>query len=67
MYDNCASQQDTKQKYRSVKLLLDPTKYIHCNNICQPKHPIYRISADGATLVDVESDLTGRTKLASRC
>jgi len=68
MYDNCALQQDTKQSTDQLELLLDPTKYIHCNNICQPKNTRYtEFPADGAALVDVESDLTGRTKLASRC
>jgi hypothetical protein len=69
MYDNCALQQDTKQSTDQLELLLDPTKYIHCDNICQPSNntKYTEYPPDGALLVDVESDLTGRTKFASRC
>lgn len=64
MYDNCALEQDTKQSTDHLELILDVTKYIHCNNICKPaaEYP-----PNPALLVDVESSLMGLDKIASKC
>ncbi len=64
MYDGCAFQQDTKQSTDPLELLLDVTKYVHCNNMCKPtqQHP-----ANAALLVDVESSLWGIDKVSSDC
>lgn len=64
MYDNCATQQTTKQSTDPLELLLDVNKYVNCNNICKPLAQRYPSSAQ---LVDVESSLWGIDKLASRC
>ena len=64
MYDQCAMQQDTKQSTDQLELIMDPTKYVHCDNICRPaaEYP-----PNAALLVDVESSLWGIDKVASLC
>ena len=64
MYDGCAYKQDTKQSTDPLELVLDVSKYVHCDNICKPaaEYP-----PNGALLVDVESSLWGIDKLASDC
>lgn len=64
IYDGCAIQQDTKQSTDPLELVLDVTKYVHCNNICKPTG---QYPPNAALLVDVESSLWGIDKLASRC
>lgn len=64
MYDGCAFKQDTKQSTDPLELVLDVSKFVHCNNICKPaaEYP-----PNSALLVDVESSLWGIDKLASDC
>ena len=64
MYDGCAMQQDTKQSTDPLELVLDVTKYVHCNNICRPAK---EYPPNSALLVDIESSLMGLDKLASKC
>jgi hypothetical protein len=64
MYDNCALQQDTKQSTDQLELIMDPTKYVHCNNICKPSR---EYPPNAALLVDVESSLWGIDKIDSKC
>ena len=64
MYDGCAYQQDSKQSTDPLELILDVTKYVHCNNICKPAN---EYPPNAALLVDVESSLWGIDKLASDC
>ena len=64
MYDGCAVQQDVKQSTDPLELILDVTKYVHCNNICKPAA---QYPPNSALLVDVESSLWGIDKVASRC
>ena len=64
MYDGCAYQQDTKQSTDPLEMVLDVTKYVHCNNICRPSE---EYPPNAALLVDVESSLWGIDKLASDC
>lgn len=64
MYDDCAYKQSSKQSTDPLELVIDITKYINCNNMCQPSKPIPRNSI---LLVDVESSLKGLDKTASNC
>lgn len=64
MYDGCAIQQDVKQSTDPLELILDVTKYVHCNNICKPAK---QYPSNAAQLVDVESSLWGIDKLSSKC
>ena len=64
MYDGCAFKQDTKQSTDPLELVLDVSKYVHCDNICKPAGDR---PSQGALLVDVESSLWGIDKLASDC
>lgn len=63
-YDNCAFAQDTKQSTDPLELIIDPTKYVNCGNICRPGS---QYPPNAALLVDVESSLRGIDKLASEC
>ena len=63
MYDGCAFQQDVRQSTSPLDYQLDPTKYVNCNNLCQPK----QYPENSAQLVDVESSLWGLDKLSSKC
>ena len=60
MYDRCYEQQNLKQSTDPLSLILDTTKYVNCNNLCQP-------SGNAALYVDVESGLRGLDKIASKC
>ena len=64
IYDNCAYQQDTKQSTDPLELIMDVSKYVHCNNICKPSA---QYPPNSALLVDVESSLWGIDKLSSKC
>jgi hypothetical protein len=64
MYDECAIQQDVKQSTDPLELVLDVSKYVHCNNICRPA---VTYPPNGALLVDVESSLWGIDKTSSKC
>lgn len=64
MYDSCAIQQNVKQSTDPLELMLDVTKYVHCNNICRPAN---EYPPNAALLVDVESSLWGIDKLSSKC
>lgn len=64
MYDGCAIQQDYKQSTDQLDLIMDPTKYVHCHNICRP---VGQVVPNQAQLVDVESSLMGLDKLSSKC
>jgi len=64
MYDDCAYKQSAKQSTDPLELVIDITKYVNCNNMCQPTRPIPRNSI---LLVDVESSLKGLDKTASDC
>jgi len=64
MYDGCAFEQNVKQSTDPLELVLDVTKYVHCNNICQPAR---QYPPNSMLLVDVESSLWGLDKLASSC
>lgn len=64
MYDRCASQQNLKQSTDSLELILDVTKYVHCNNICKPNK---QYPPNAALLVDIESGLRNLDKLTSKC
>jgi hypothetical protein len=65
IYDSCAYQQDVKQSTDPLELILDVTKYVHCNNICHPTNRNY--PPNPALLVDIESSLWGIDKLSSNC
>ena len=64
MYDSCAIQQDTRQSTDPLELILDVTKYVHCNNICKPAK---EYPPNAALLADMESSLWGLDKLSSKC
>lgn len=63
-YDDCAFKQDIKQSTDSLELVMDITKYVNCNNLCQPAKE-YR--PQSASLVDIESSMWGLDKVSSRC
>lgn len=63
MYDRCYEQQNLRQSTGPLDLIMDPTKYVNCNNLCQPSGE----SPHGALFVDVESGLKGLDKIASKC
>ncbi|MEM0354150.1 MAG: hypothetical protein QXW79_01075 [Thermoplasmata archaeon] len=64
MYDGCAFQQDTKQSTDPLEMILDISKYVHCNNICKPSSSF---ASNAGLLVDVESSLRGLDKVSSSC
>lgn len=63
-YDGCAFLQDVKQSTDPLELIMDPTKYINCNNICQPNS---QYSANVLPRVDIESALWNLDKVETRC
>jgi hypothetical protein len=64
MNDGCALQQNTKQSTDPLELVLDVTKFVHCENICRPAK---EYPPNAALLVDIESSLWGLDKLSSKC
>jgi len=64
-YDQCALTQSTKQSTDPLELIMDPTKYVNCNNLCQPSSETF--PRNTASLVDIESSMWGLDKLASNC
>lgn len=68
-YDTCTYKQDLKQSIKPINYMLDPIKYNHCNQ-CGPDVGIIggtNVTHIKGNLVDLESDLMGRTRVATRC
>lgn len=64
LYDICAFNQDTKQITSPFDYVMESSKYINCNNLCQPNAPIPR---NPVSIVDIESSLWGLDKVVSKC
>jgi hypothetical protein len=63
-YDSCAYEQDLKQSTDPLSYQLFAGKYYNCNN-CQP---LTQKTVSGSySLVDVESELKGLTRINSEC
>ena len=70
-YDTCAYKQTLKQSIKPVNYMLDPIRYNHCNK-CFPNNHVGIIGGTNVSnikgnLVDLESDLSGRTHMATKC
>jgi hypothetical protein len=68
-YDVCSYKAELKQSIKPINYMLDPIKYNNCNR-CIPNVGIVgglAVSNIKGNLVDLESDLMGRTHVATRC
>ena len=68
-YDKCAYKQNLQQSVGPVDYMLDPVKYEHCNK-CRMELGVVSgtaVSHISGNLVDLESDLRGQTRAASKC
>lgn len=69
MYDTCAYRNELAQEVGSFAYVIDDCRYVHKN----PRRMEFGIvggndvSIIGGNLVDLESDLKGQTRLASKC
>ena len=67
MYDDCATDQDTKQSTGQLNMILDLTKFVNCNRSCNPDNKFVQNIQNPFDLVDVESSLMGIDRPASNC
>ncbi len=69
LYDECAYSKRIKESTSPVGYLLNPIKFENCNK-CRNELGLLggtNVSINNSNLVDVESDLSGRTRLLSQC
>lgn len=59
-YDVCSSQQDTKRRTDPLELIFDISKYVNSKELCSSTPKI-------DDLIDIESNLRGIDKIASKC
>jgi hypothetical protein len=67
--DECAYNQALKQSTGTLSFIMDPNKYYSCNP-CRIKEGIVggnNVSVFKGNLVDLESDLRGQTRRATKC
>jgi hypothetical protein len=67
--DTCAYQKQLTESTSTLNHLLDPSKYYNCNP-CRINDGIVggnSVSVYSGNLVDLESDLRGQTRYASKC
>lgn len=68
-YDSCSYQQELKQSTGPISYILDPIKYENCNK-CRMQLGIVggtAVSHIKGNLVDLENDLRGQTRPATKC
>ena len=68
-YDNCAYSQELNESVGTLSYVLDPSKYENCNK-CRMELGIIggtNVSHIKGNLVDLETDLRGTTRNASKC
>lgn len=68
-YDNCSYQHELSESVGTLAYMLDPSRYENCNK-CRPELGLVggtNVSHVSGNLVDLESDLMGVTRLASKC
>jgi hypothetical protein len=68
-YDNCAYSQELNESVGTLSYVLDPSKYENCNK-CRMELGIIggtNVSHIKGNLVDLETDLRGTTRMASKC
>jgi len=69
IYDPCAYRQELNQSVSPLSFVLDPIKYQHCDK-CRPELGILggtNVSHPMGNLVDLENDLRGANRPATRC
>lgn len=68
-YDNCAYSQELNESVGTLSYILDPSKYENCNK-CRMELGIIggtNVSHIKGNLVDLETDLRGTTRMATKC
>ena len=68
-YDTCAYQTELSQSVDYLSYILDPSRYYRCSP-CRPELGIVggnNVSQVKGNLVDLENDLRGQTRLATKC
>ena len=68
-YDNCTYRQDLRQSVGTLSYVLDSSKYENCNK-CRNELGLVggtNVSHIKGNLVDLENDLRGQTRPATRC
>lgn len=68
-YDQCSYKQTLKQSVKPINYMLDPVRYYN-PGLCSPTLGIVagtNVTNIKGNLVDLESDLQGRTQLITRC
>lgn len=69
IYDDCAYEQRLKESTNPLRYVLNPQKYENCNK-CRYELGLLggpNVSINSGNLVDVESDLSGRTRALTEC
>jgi hypothetical protein len=69
IYDTCNYNADLKQSTTPLSYMLDPIRYENCQK-CRPELGIVggtSVSHISGNLVDLENDLRGQTRPATRC
>lgn len=70
-YDLCSYQQELKQSIKPVNYMLDPVRYYNCNKCAHtPAGAVVggtMVSNINGNLVDLESSLSGRTQVRTKC
>ena len=69
IYDDCAYEQRLKESTNPLRYMLNPQKYENCNK-CRYELGLLggaNVSINSGNLVDVESDLSGRTRPLTEC
>ena len=65
LYDNCAYQKDLYQSVEPLGFMLYPGKYENCSKCIYDKNNFWR--PFDSQIVDAESELSNRTRKATRC
>jgi len=66
--DQCATQKRIEESTSVLSYVMDPTKHYNCNPCYIDRIPGGNtVSLYGGNIVDLESDLSGRTRAASKC
>ena len=69
IYDSCATKKRTEEGTGALSYLMDPNKFYNCNP-CRIELGTVggnNVSLYGGNMVDLESDLSGRTRVATKC
>lgn len=69
IYDTCATKKSTEEATGVLSYLMDPNKFYNCNP-CRVEQGTVggnNVSLYEGNIVDLESDLSGRTRVATKC